>query len=281
MGGRVVTKLAIHTWISMDAAASADRTLSGFSILVTRARRQAASLVRRLEELGATVYVMPVVEIGPPPDPAAVDDVIARLPGFQWLVFTSVNGVEAFLNRLEESGHDLRAVAHVRLAAIGPKTAEALRARNLRPEFVPPDYCSESLATTLVPRVAGQRVLLARADRGRELLHEQLAAVAIVEQVAVYSQLDCVHADADILRLLHQGKIDFVTLTSANIARSFARLLDEASKQRLGRRTRLVTISPITTAAAREVGIPVAAEAAESTMEGLVEAVLKLVSREC
>jgi len=261
----------------MSSFACLGQALSGYSILVTRPRRQAEALVGQLEALGATVHSLPVVEIGPPPDAAAVDRAIARLPEFQWLVFTSVNGVEAFLTRLEESGRDLSALANLRLAAIGPKTADALRARQLSVAIVPPEYRSECLAETLLPLVAGQRILLARADRGRELLYEQLGGIAHVEQVAVYSQADCVQADAEILNLLRLGKIHFVTLTSANIVRSFARLLDEASRQRLGQDVRVVSISPVTSAAARELEIPVASEASENTMDGLVAAILKCV----
>jgi uroporphyrinogen III methyltransferase/synthase len=118
-------------------------------------------------------------------------------------------------------------------------------------------------------------VLLARADRGREILRELLATVASVEQIAVYAQLDAVDADPVVLELLRSGAIDSVTLTSSNIVRSFARLLDDQIRKRLGSEVRVVTISPVTSAAARECGITVNAEAVEYTMDGLVAAVLK------
>ena len=130
------------------------------------------------------------MEIGEPATWAPVDDVLGRLPAFQWIVFTSVNGVHAFLRRLRHTGRDLRALGGVKLAAIGPTTAEALRDYHLEPDVVPTEFRSESLAAALRERVAGQRVLLARADRGRDLLRQELAAVAEVEQVAVYSQSD-------------------------------------------------------------------------------------------
>ena len=251
------------------------RPLFGRRILVTRPRRQSEGLERRLEELGAAVYSLPAVEIGPPPDAAAVQRIFDRLAEFQWLVFTSVNGVEGFFAQLIESGRDWRAVGHLQFAAIGPRTAEALKAKHLHADVVPPVYCSESLAAALAPRVAGQRVLLARADRGREILRELLATVASVEQIAVYAQLDAVDADPVVLELLRSGAIDSVTLTSSNIVRSFARLLDDQIRKRLGSEVRVVTISPVTSAAARECGITVNAEAVEYTMDGLVAAVLK------
>jgi uroporphyrinogen III methyltransferase/synthase len=263
----------------MNPPASCDRLpLSGRSVLVTRPRQQSQGLVRRLEELGATVYVMPLLEIGPPPDPAAVDRVIARLDEFDWLIFTSANGVEGFLSRLELSGQGLQSLAHLRVAAIGPKTAESLRQRNLHAEMIPTIHRSEEFSDALLPLVAGQRVLLARADRGRELLQSQLATVARVEHVAVYSQAEAGEVDGQILESLRRGEIEFVTLTSANIVRAFARLLDSKTRQRLGRETRIVTLSPVTSAAARELGLPVAREATDFTSDGLIEAIQQCVT---
>ena len=122
--------------------------------------------------------MLPAVEVRPVADSGAVDRAIAELSSYQWLVFTSANGVSFFLRRLREVGRDLRALGSLRLAAIGPATADALRAYHLEPDLVPDEYRSENLAAALRERVRGQRVLLARADRGRELLREELAAVA-------------------------------------------------------------------------------------------------------
>src|SRR5207247_2025474 len=138
-----------------------------------------------------------------------------ELSGYQWLVFTSANGVHAFLRRLRQSGRDLRALGNLRLAAIGPATADVLRSYHLEPDLVPHEYCSESLAAALKSPAAGQRVLLARADRGRDLLRIELSAVAAVDQVAVYSQIDAIDASSDVFDHLRRGEIDFVTLTSS------------------------------------------------------------------
>jgi uroporphyrinogen III methyltransferase/synthase len=246
------------------------RPLFGKHVLVTRPRGQAGDMVRRLEELGASVRLLPAVEIGEPADWAPVDGAIADLGRYQWVVFTSVNGVDAFMRRLLRSGRDLRALAPVRLAAIGPATADALRAYHLEPDLVPDVYTSEALAAALKGPAAGGRVLLARADRGREVLRTELAAVAKVEQVAVYSQRDAEGIDPAVL-----AAVDFVTLTSSNIARSLVRALDEESLDRIrAGRVRLVTISAVTSAEVRALGLPVAAEAREATAEGVVEALV-------
>ncbi len=143
--------------------------------------------------------------------------------------------------------------------------------------MIPAAYDSESLASALAERVAGQRVLLARADRGRDVLRQQLANVAEVEQIAVYSQVDAIESGSEVLDGLRQGEIDFIALTSSNIARSLVHALDETSLQRIrSGEVRLASISPVTSATIRELGLPVAAEARQFTAEGVVQALLAL-----
>jgi uroporphyrinogen III methyltransferase/synthase len=253
-----------------------DRPLFGKTILVTRPRHQAGDFVRRLEELGAVVSVLPTVEVLALDDWSAVDRALTGLGGYHWLVFTSANGVHALLRRLRAVGRDLRALGPVRLAAIGPATAEALRGYHLEPDLVPPEYNSEGLAAALRQRVVGQRVLLARADRGLDLLREQVSAVAEVEQIAVYRQVDATLEPGPALAQLHNGEIDYVTLTSSNIARALLEALDTETRERIkGGRPGLVTISPRTSAVVRALGLPVAAEAQTYTTEGIVAALIR------
>ena len=257
------------------------RPLFGRHVLVTRPRHQAGDMVRQLEELGARTSLLPAVEVRSPPDWNAVDHALAELSRYQWLVFTSGNGVHFFLRRLREIGRDLRALGPLKLAAIGPATADALREYHLEPDLVPDEYRSENLAAALRERVRGQRVLLARADRGRELLREELAVVAEVEQLAVYSQCDAVEWEPAILDELKTERIDYVTLTSSNIARALVRSLDATGLAVLrAGRVGLVTISPVTSAAVRELGLPVAAEAKEYTTAGVVAALVEHAAAE-
>ncbi len=253
------------------------RPLLGKRILVTRPRHQAGQMIAQLEELGAEVSLLPAVEIREPADWTPVDRAIDRLSAFQWLVFTSANGVDALIGRLLHRGRDLRALGSLRLAVIGPATADALRRYHLEPDLIPTVYDSEGLAAVLKERVAGQRVLLARADRGREILREQLAKVAEVEQIAVYSQLDSIPSESEALEAVRQGEIDFITLTSSNIARSLVRALDEEALRLIrSGAVQLVGISPVTSSAIRELGLPVAAEAQVFTTEGVVQALVGL-----
>jgi uroporphyrinogen III methyltransferase / synthase len=168
----------------------------------------------------------------------------------------------------------------VLLAAIGPGTADALRGYHLEPDLVPPEFRSESLAAALKERAAGRRILLARADRGRDLLRQELAAVATVDQVAVYSQVDALEGAADVLEQLRAGAIHYVTLTSSNIARALLRTLDPEARGRIeAGEVKLITISPVTSAAVGEFGLPVAAEAAEYTTAGVLDALVALAGR--
>jgi uroporphyrinogen III methyltransferase/synthase len=260
------------------------RPLYGQRILVTRPRGQADEMTRLLKEQGAVVAHLPAVAIGPPLDWGPVDSSLANLGAYQWVVFTSANGVRFFMDRLRAVGRDLRALGGVRLAVIGPATATVLREYHLEPDAIPDSYRSEELAATLLPLVAGQRVLLARADRGREILREELARVARVEQIAVYSQVDAIEADradSPALQALRRGEVDWITLTSPNIARALAAALDAEEVGWIERgRTRLASISPVTSAAVAELGWRVSSEATEYTASGVVRAIQETVTAE-
>lgn len=247
------------------------RPLLGVKVMVTRPRDQADPLRSRLNELGAEVLLQPAIEIGPPDDWQPVDAALRRMHELDWLVFSSVNGVEHFLGRLCAQHGDLRLLGGLRLAAIGPGTAEELAKYHLRADLVPPEFRAEALADALVQTAAGARVLLVRASRGRETLAERLAAAGIrVEQVVAYSSRDVTSPDADMADLLHEGRIDWITVTSSAIARSLARLFGDDL-----RHARLASISPVTSKTMRECGFEPTAEAGRYTMDGVVEAVLR------
>ena len=261
------------------------RPLFGRHVLVTRPAHQAAGMVRKLEHLGAVVYRTSPVETRDVTDPAPVDRALEQLRGgeWDWLVFTSANGVHALLHRLDALGRDLRDLGRVSLAAIGPKTADALREYRLNADVVPAaEFSSEGLAAALSPHVAGKRVLLARANRGREVLREVLSgAAASVGQVAVYDQVDADTPDDSVLDALRRGEIRYVTLSSSNIARGLLGAFDETIRARVARGDiRLVAISPETGRVVRELGFPVAAEARVYTEDGLIEAVVGLAKEE-
>jgi uroporphyrinogen III methyltransferase/synthase len=266
--GEVTTHAAAYSWFEK-------RPLFGQRIVVTRPARQCEALAEPLRTLGAEVLMQPAIRIEPPEDWSAVDAALARLSEFDWLVFSSSNGVRMLLDRLLASGRDLRALGNIMLAAIGPGTSEELAKYRLVADLVPEEgFRAETLAASLRERsgagAGGQaRFLLARASRGREVLAEELQKVGDVEQVVMYRSTDVTKPDGHVVELLSQGKIDWITVTSSAIARSLAKMFGDHL-----RTTKLASISPITTTTLRELGYQAAAEATEYTMPGVVQAIL-------
>ena len=245
------------------------RPLFGTRVLVTGSTGTSQKLSGRLASLGAGVVVRPAIRITDPADWSPVDDALGRLDDYDWLVFSSSNGVDYFFKRLLHTGGDLRRLSGVKLAAIGPGTSERLGHYHLRSDLVPEQFHAESLAEALAAVAPGQRFLLARASRGREVLSRQLQeAGGAVDQVVVYGSVDVEEADPDVVKQMADGEIDWVTVASSATAASLARLYGDALK-----RTKLASISPITTAALEELGYQAAVEASSHTMDGLAQAI--------
>ena len=247
-----------------------DRPLRGQCVLVTRPGEQSQDLRERLIELGADVLVQPGVTIGDPPDWAPVDAALARLDQFDWLVFSSSNGVRYLIGRLLQLGGKVEQLGRLDLAAIGPGTAAELARCGLHARIVPEQFRAESLADALAADAPGRRFLLARANRGRQVLPDQLAAAgAAVHQIVVYSTRDVQRLEPDVAAAIEAGRIDWITVTSSSIARAVVALLGD----RL-RRSKLVSISPLTSGVLRESGYEPAAEAKQYTTTGLIDAIV-------
>jgi uroporphyrinogen III methyltransferase / synthase len=243
--------------------------LSNRLVLITRPGEQARELRELLTALGADVLEQPGIIVSDPPDWAAADAALDRVASYDWIVFSSSNGVKRLLDRLLARGGRLDQLDGVKLAAIGPGTAAELQRYGLTADVIPVEYRAESLAEALRPHAAGRRFLLARASRGREVLSEELlVAGGIVEQIVVYTSADVETADPAVAAALAAGRIDWVTVTSSSIARAIVGLFGEQL-----RRTRLASISPVTSQTLRELGHPPVVEATEYTMTGLVAAI--------
>lgn len=253
------------------------RPLFGRRIGVTRAEEQADAQIDRIIELGAEPVLMPTIEIEPPETWDSVDAVLRRIGEFDWLVFTSANGVRALLERMWELGGDARWLAKARLAAIGPSTAAALSEFRLRADVVPETFRAEHLAAELCSQVRGQRVLWARANRVRDVLRNDLtAAGAQLEEVIVYQHRDMAAWPDDVNQRLIAGQLDWIGVSSPAIARNVARLVPEAARSQLGQNVRIASISPVTSAACQEASLPVSAEATEHTWDGILEAIQQI-----
>ena len=218
--GDVVDSASTNPWFSV-AQQQVDHPLFGKTILITRPEHQSRDLAAKFHELGAVALFQPAIHIGPPQDWKPVDHAIEELSSFDWIVFSSANGVKYFLDRLLVLGHDLRKLAGCRIAAIGPATSDALQQYHLRVELQPTEYRAEALAAELVPLSTNKRVLLLRASRGREVLAETLSAAGVnVSQVVVYQSEDVEEPTCYVLENLRTGKIDWITVTSSAIARA-------------------------------------------------------------
>lgn len=248
-----------------------DRPLFGQRIAITRPDQQADAAISQAVRLGAQPIPLPTIEIGPPRDWGPVDSLLPRLGEYDWLVFTSVNGVNGLFERLWETGGDVRSLAHCRLAAIGPSTAEALARRSLRCDLIPPQFRAEALAEALRPHVGGKRLLWVKGNRGRTVLTEMLSAdTASIDEAVVYSNDDVAAWPLDVQRAFEAGEVDWLALSSPSIAENVARLLPQASRAHLGVSLRIACISPVTAQAARAAGLPVHAVADEYTWHGLL-----------
>jgi uroporphyrinogen III methyltransferase / synthase len=251
-----------------------ERPLFGRRIVVTRSRAQASDLSRRLEALGAEVIEFPVIRIEPPEDRAPLEAAVGRVAEYQWIVFTSVNGADAFFAVLRAQGKDARALCGARVCAIGPATAARVAEHGLIVDLVPPEYVAESVAESFarVGGVSGARFLLPRAADARSFLREALEGMgAIVNEVVAYrTVLEAPQNVEDLQKQLLDGAVDAVTFTSSSTVRNFAQLVGEDCLRKAGEKVLFASIGPETTKTLREYTDARIGQAAEYTMSGLV-----------
>jgi uroporphyrinogen-III synthase len=256
-------------------SSAAGAPLRGLRVVVTRPEHQARSLLEAFRAAGARAEPLPLIEIGPPDDPAPLERAAGDLDRYDWLVVASANAVEALLDRLPAGGTPLLP-SGLRTAAVGPATAEALRRRGIEPALVAGDRRAEGLAAELGPRLApGARVLLPQPADARPLLAAELArAGAAVDAVIAYGKRLPAAAPARARELFGEdGPLGWVTFTSSRIARAFAGLFDAAWPAR--RPTlRAASIGPLTSDELRTLGVEPAAEAETPADAALVAAVL-------
>lgn len=252
--------------------------LQGRRIVVTRAHDQAREFIHRLEELGATVISIPMIEIQPPQSFQPLDKALAKIQKYDWLVLTSVNGVHALRRRLEKAGIAPSALRHLRIAAIGPATAEAIESLGLKVEIVPKEYVAESVVQAVGGRVAGKQVLLVRAKVARDVIPQELQkAGADVDVVEAYQTVMPVNCPRNLQEHLADGRLaaDAITFTSSSTAKNFAAALPQgASPKTILHGVEVVSIGPATSATLREIGIPQVLEARTYTLEGVKEALV-------
>jgi len=255
------------------------RPLFGKRVLVTRPKEQAAELVELLERWGAEAIEAPLIRIVPLDDYAMLDGVAARSGEFDWMVFTSVNAVSAFMDRLFASPLDVRALHGVHLCAVGPATAGELERHSLKVDLVPAEHRAEAIVQAMAEqvRLQGARVLLPRADIGREVIADELrkkgadvTEVVAYRTVATDPERD---GEPDVYGLLLQGKIDVVTFTSASAVRSFVKMVGAEPAADLLRTTVVASIGPVTAEAAAQLKIQTTIMPDQYTVPALAAAI--------
>lgn len=257
------------------AMVASEMALQGKTILVTRSTGQSSDFCDRLQNHGAISLSTPALEIVPPSSWQALDGAIAQLGQVDWLILTSSNGVEFFLDRLLTLGQDLRSLAQLKIAVVGKKTARVLKQRGLSPDFIPPDFIADSLVERFPESVEGKTILLPRVETGgRDVLVRQFRdAGAKVLEAAAYESRCPDHLDPQALAALRQGTVDVVTFASSKTVRNFARLIETAGEISLDG-VAIASIGPQTTKSCHHAWGRCDIEAEEFTIEGLEQAIL-------
>ena len=254
--------------------------LAGVRILVGRARHQAGKLSDSLAVLGAEVVEIPFIEIRPPLSYRPLDSALERISQYDWLILTSVNGVEALSRRLKALGITPKQISHLLVAAIGPATCAAVEEFGLSVSVVPEQYVAESVVQSLAGRVEGKRVLLARARVARDVIPRELKKMgASLDVVEAYRTVVPAASRTRLRAIMRaaQARPQVVTFTSSSTVRNFIRLIGGPphSARTVLDGVQFASIGPITSTTLKDLGLPVDIEASEYTIEGLTRAIVE------
>lgn len=252
------------------------KPLMGKTIVVTRSREQASDLVEQLSDLGAECLECPTIKIAPPEDDAPMAAALDRLTDYEWLVFTSVNGVKCFFRKLFESGRDVRSLGRVKTCTIGPATSDCLLAHGIRTDILPASFRAESIIEAFSKEnIKGKKILLPRALEARAILPEELTRLgATVDEVPVYRTLQDTTNAGTIIERLEAKTIDMITFTSSSTAKNFKALLPADRFHDLVKNVTIAAIGPITADTAESLGMKAHLVADTFTIPGLCEAIL-------
>jgi uroporphyrinogen III methyltransferase/synthase len=253
--------------------------LSGKTVLVTRASGQSSQFANLLAAQGAQVIAMPALEIRPPSDWEPLDDAIADLSSCDWLLLSSANAVNFFMERVLQQGKDSRALSHLKIAVVGKKTSSVLKQWGLRPDFIPPDFVADAMVKHFPESVAGRRLLFPRVETGgRDLLVKEFSAAgAVVLEVAAYESGCPLEPDQAAVEALRNKQVDVVTFASSKTVEHTCQLLQQALETSGGQAlagVAIASIGPKTSEACLKHFGRVDIEPAEYTLDGLTQAIV-------
>jgi uroporphyrinogen III methyltransferase/synthase len=255
------------------------RPLFGKRIVVTRAREQASDFLIRLNALGAACIEFPTIEVVPPPNWDALDRAIMRLGRYQWVLFTSVNGVKFFFERLNALKMDVREMTDLKVGGIGPKTAQAIEEKGIKPDLVPDEYRAEAIVAGMKKEeLEGARILLPRATKARDVLPVELVnRGAIVDEVPAYQTINPGQDTARVRKMLEQGAVHMVTFTSSSTVNNFMEMF-QAERDQIHKwmeNVAVACIGPVTAQTAEKKGLSVSVTPPEYTIESLTRAIVQ------
>ncbi|MGD8188779.1 uroporphyrinogen-III C-methyltransferase [Brevibacillus ginsengisoli] len=252
------------------------KPLFGKRILVTRARSQASDLSERIAELGGEAYEFPLVKMMPPRESQPLDEALHDLGSYDWVMFTSMNGVAFFFKRMRELKVDIRTMK-AKIAAVGPKTAESLEEKGLTVSVLPGEYHAEGLLNSLQGQLkAGEKVLLPRADIARKTLPKELSNLGLeVTEVDTYDTVIDAGNVEETIELLQDKAIQIITFTSSSTVKNFVQAMQGQNLSQLLDGVQIACIGPITADTARSLGLNVDLVANDSTIQGLVDCIIR------
>ncbi|MGA7793948.1 MAG: uroporphyrinogen-III synthase [Candidatus Acidiferrales bacterium] len=259
---------------------SAGRPLEGKRVVVTRSVEQARDLMARLENMGATVLLFPAVSFSEPTDTAELDRAIRSLASFDWILFTSANAARFFAGRCRKLGVEPSQEGNYLCAAVGPATASAVAAEGFSVDHVAQEFLGASLARELSESLVGKKMLLPRSERARPDLPDALKAVgAEVTEVVAYHTGGVGVIDPEVMQAIRDAEVDVISFFSPSAIENMRADLGEEVLSRLGARAALAAVGPVTAAALRSAGLPVAIEAPLATAESMARAIANYFSR--
>ncbi len=254
------------------------KPLFGKRILITRTREQSRGMAQKVSELAGDPILFPTIIMQPPDDWAPADEAIKNVGSYDWIIFTSVNGVDHFFERFFELRDDIRDLAGPRIGAIGPVTAATVRKRGLKVDLLAKEFKAEGVLAQLAEQdVRGKSFLIPRAEKAREILPEGIAEMGgNVDVVSVYRTTRPDGSDVEkILSMLHKKEIDAVTFTSSSTVTHFIEMLGNVKVAEILDGVAVASIGPITSRTIRDNGLSIQIEASEYTIDGLITAMTK------
>jgi len=251
------------------------KPLRGKKILITRARDQSKEFATQLKKFGAEVIEFPTIEIVPPLSWKAMDRAMTRLQSYDWILFTSANGVAFFFQRLREKGMNRRSLSGIKIGAIGPATAQSLKQRGLRVDYIPKKFIAESILRGFKKMgIQGKQILLARAQKARDILPEGLRTMgAKVDVAQAYRTVKPRGGTMRLRQLLQKKEVDVITFTSSSTVNHFVDLLKKEDLKKLLKGIVIACIGPVTARTVRTYGLKVSIQPKEYTISGLTQAI--------